>query len=308
MTTGIGATGGQVLVAYGSGSSTLVARSGAVWQSEEADSGGGLGVSMDVDADGNPHLAYYTAEGGVRHAHSVSGSPWEVTDLGDAGGAPEPAWTTSISLAQDGTHWVAWQAGEELAAATNEGGEFAEVEVRSSSGGSRPQIGAGAEGVAYLGWHDTEDLSLNVSVRTDEEVPLAGPPGGAATPQPGPTDGGDDGGPPPCEPEGTELQIVAPVGAAGTGFDTDCLAAPASEAFTIDFDNQDAGVPHNVTIYASQQDGSSFSDPLGGAGGPSETITGPDTTTYDVDPLDPIVGFFQCDLHPTTMTGTFVVQ
>jgi len=301
MTTGIGVAGPQVIVAYGSAGSTLVARSGAVWQSEEADADGGLGVGLDLDAGGNPHLSYYTAEGGVRHAHSVDGSPWEVTDLGDANGTPEAGWLTSISVAEDGTHWVGWQAGDELAAATNAGGSFEPVEVRSSTGGSRPQIGAGAEGVAYLGWHDTEDLSLNVSVRTDEEPPLAGPPGGAVTPQPGPTDGGDDGGPPPCEPEGTELQVAAPVGGAGTGFDTDCLAAPAGEAFTIEFDNQDTGVPHNVAIYDSEQAAQELFV--------GEIVTGPDQVTYEPDPIpDPGVLFFRCDVHPTTMTGSFVVQ
>ena len=34
-----------------------------------------------------------------------------------------------------------------------------------------------------------------------------------------------------------------------TAFDASCLAAPANEAFTIDFDNMDAGVPHNISIY-----------------------------------------------------------
>lgn len=301
MTTGIGSAGGRVLVAYGSGTTTFVARSGQIWESEQADADGGLGVDLHLDGDGNPHLSYYTSEGGVRHAHSVGGSPWEVTDLGDAGSTPEAGWITSISLAQDGTHWVGWQAGDELAAATNQGGSFEPVEVRSSAGGTRPQIGAGAEGTAYLGWHDTEDLSLNVSVRSDDDPLLAGPPAETEAPQPGPTDGGGDGGPPPCEPEGTELQIAAPVGAAGSGFETDCLAAAAGDAYTIAFDNQDSGVPHNVAIYDSEQAAQEFFV--------GEIITGPDTITYEPDPIDEAGQyFFRCDVHPTTMTGTFVVQ
>lgn len=310
--TGIGIAEGGAVVAYGSGGTTYVARDlGEAWESEEVDAGG-LGVALDLDADGNPHLSYYASDGAVRHAHSVAGSPWEVSDVGEAPGGPRGDWLTSISLDQGGVHWVAWQTSEGLALASNEEGSFQEEELPGTQGGARPQVAAGAEGAVYLAWHDTEDGTANVSSRTAEEPLLAGPPETGGAPQPGPTGGGGDGGgqtgPPPCEPEGTELAIVAPVGAVAEGFDTDCLAAPAGEAFTIDFDNQDTGVPHNVTIYPSAEAGASFSDPLGGAGSASENIVGPATTTYEVDPLQEGIFFFQCDLHPTTMTGDFVVQ
>jgi plastocyanin len=40
-----------------------------------------------------------------------------------------------------------------------------------------------------------------------------------------------------------------------------------------------------------------------------DTITAPDNITYDVDPIDePGQYHFQCDVHPTTMSGTFVVK
>ncbi len=48
-----------------------------------------------------------------------------------------------------------------------------------------------------------------------------------------------------CEPSGTLLTLVAH----NVAFDTNCLAASAGKAFTIAFDNQDPGVPHNVSIY-----------------------------------------------------------
>jgi plastocyanin len=38
-----------------------------------------------------------------------------------------------------------------------------------------------------------------------------------------------------------------------------------------------------------------------------EMVTGPGTVTYEVDALEPGTYFFRCDVHPTTMTGTFVV-
>jgi plastocyanin len=91
--------------------------------------------------------------------------------------------------------------------------------------------------------------------------------------------------------------------AQGTAFDTDCLAAPADTAFSLVLDNQDAGIPHNVTIYED----SSLSRRLGGASGAGDFITGPDQLTYEISALSPGTYFFQCDLHPPQMNGAFVV-
>lgn len=82
-------------------------------------------------------------------------------------------------------------------------------------------------------------------------------------------------------------------------FDTDCLAAPAGKPFTIVFDNQDPSIPHNLSIYTD--DGATESLYTG------EIVTGPDVVTYRVDALEAGTYFFRCDVHPTTMTGTFVV-
>ncbi|HEX6261321.1 MAG TPA: hypothetical protein VF097_00590 [Actinomycetota bacterium] len=304
MSTGIGITQNGAIVAYGSGPTTYVARDlEDRWESEEVDAGG-LGVSLDLDADGNPHVSYYTSDGTVRHAHSVGGGPWETSDVGSAGQGPGSDWVTSISVDPEGVHWVAWQTAEGLGLASNEEGSFQEHDLPGTQGGVRPQVATGAEGAVYVAWHDTEDGTANVSSRTSEEPLLAGPPETGA-PQPGPTGdggggGGGDGGPPPCEPSGTELAIVAPVGAVADGFDTDCLAAPAGEAFTIDFDNQDTGVPHNVSIYADDTAAERFFE--------GEIITGPDQITYEPDPIDDAgVFYFHCDVHPN-MNGAFVVQ
>ena len=103
-----------------------------------------------------------------------------------------------------------------------------------------------------------------------------------------------------CVPSGTSLQISAQ----NTSFDKDCLAAPADQPFTIEFSNQDTGVPHNVSIYENQE----ATKLLGGATGPTDTIDGPATATYDVKPLPAGKFFFRCDVHPTAMFGTFVVK
>ncbi len=276
------------VVAFGSDGETLVAsRQGARWISETVDVDGGVGVSGAIDADGNPHLAYQTAGGGVKHAHSIDGGPWEVSDVG-SGATGSPA---SIAVDADGVHHVAWQNAEGLAYASNAAGEFAEEELPvSTAEGIRPRVGASADGIVYVAFRDEGDTEVQMAVRT-EDAPLL------AVPAPEEDGGGGGGapptGPPPCEPEGTELAIAA----SNLQFDTDCLAAPAGEAFTIEFDNQEA-VPHNVAIYQAEGGAAFFQ---------GEIITGPDTITYQPDPIDEEGNlYFQCDVHPT-MNGTFVV-
>lgn len=279
------------MVAFGSDGETLMAiqrgGEGAPWVSEALDPEGGVGLAGAVDADGNPHLAYLTSGGDVKHAHAVGTEPWEVSDVG-SGATGSPA---SIAVDAEGIHHVAWQTEDGLAYASNAGGEFAEEELPASTAeGVRPRVGAGADGTVYVAFRDEADTEVQMAVRS-EDAPLL------AVPAPE-EDGGGGGapptGPPPCEPEGTELAIAAN----NLAFDTDCLAAPAGEAFTIEFDNQEA-VPHNVAIYDSESAGTTFFQ--------GEIITGPTTTTYEPDPIDQEGNlYFQCDVHPT-MNGTFVV-
>lgn len=98
-----------------------------------------------------------------------------------------------------------------------------------------------------------------------------------------------------CAPTGAELSVTAK----DKKFDTDCLAAPAGQAFTIAFDNQDPAVRHNVAIYDT-----AHGDTVLFKG---DTIIGPSSTTYSV-PAQPAGTYeFRCDPHNKTMTGTFVV-
>jgi len=102
-----------------------------------------------------------------------------------------------------------------------------------------------------------------------------------------------------CSPSGTTVNVVAQ----GIKFDTNCLAASAGQAFTINFDNKDAGVPHNVEVYTTQGGKRLF-----GATSITDTVTGVASTTYKVSPQKPGTYYFQCDVHPTQMFGTFVVK
>lgn len=295
--TAIGVADGQVLVAYGSQGATMVARGPGTWESETADEDGGFGVSMAVDGDGNPHLAYETEGGAVKHAHSVGGGPWEVTDIAE-GGDPAAGGTT-IALDQEGIHHLAWVSADGIGYANNEEGSFAAEAVPASENGALPRLGIGPDGEALLAWYDTDDTEVQLAVRA-EDPPLLALPGAPEEPVAGPT--GQPTGPPPCQPDGTDLAIVAPPGAAATGFDTDCLAAPVGEAFTVDFTNDDT-VVHNWALYTDP----SMEEHLGG-GTIQEPIEGGESTTYEVDAIeDEGQYFFVCDFHPTTMTGTFVV-
>jgi len=297
--TAVGFSGDTILVAFGDAGRTILARSGAAaWSSEVVSSGGdptlpaagGFWVSMDVDKDGNPHLAYATREGDVGHAHSMGGGRWEISEVGEGAVGP-----TSIAVDDQGVHHVAWQTAKGISYANNADGEFRAEEVPGTTGAELPRVGTGARGAVYLAWFEPAGAGLILAIRSDREPLLAVPQPSPTGAQPIPT------GPPPCEPSGTTLTIAAPPGAAGNGFDTDCLAAPAGEPYTIEFTNDDPNVPHNVSVYDSQG-GEPFyrGDP---------TITGPDNATYQADPIDEAGQYwFQCDVHPTTMTGTFVVQ
>ncbi len=102
---------------------------------------------------------------------------------------------------------------------------------------------------------------------------------------------------PTCEPSGTELRIVA----RNIAFDQKCLAVPADTPFTIELVNEDAGVPHNLSI-ASDPD---WQDVLF----TGETFEGVETRVYEVPPLPAGVYRFRCDLHPIpAMSGTFIVK
>jgi len=97
------------------------------------------------------------------------------------------------------------------------------------------------------------------------------------------------------------VAIAAPEGAATTGFSTDALSVPSDVPFTLAFENADPAVPHNVVIY----DGADAEAPQLFRG---EIITGPATVDYAVEPLTEGEFFFNCEVHPTTMTGTMTAS
>lgn len=101
-----------------------------------------------------------------------------------------------------------------------------------------------------------------------------------------------------AEPGG--LTITAPVGASVTGFDPKELVSSPGLRFTITFDNQDTGVPHNFVL--KNPDGANVDI------GDTAFFNGPETRTYKVPALDAGEYPFVCEVHPNSMTGVLTVK
>jgi len=296
-------SGGEPVVAFGDQGRTVVARrSGGAWNIEQVPGEGGYGISLALDANGVPHVASYDVNGNVRLARSSGGGSWESADVAPTAAGPDgksdPRWSTGIGVDGEDTTFLTWSdtKANQIMLADNRGGTVTSRPVAGSTNGTNPSLALSADGQSQaLAWFDDANANLEVAQTASGGLVLAHPTAPAATP----TGKNQPTAQPACEPDGTTLQISAQ----NLTFDKNCLAAPAGEAFTIEFTNQEA-VPHNVEIFTD----SSATTRLGGATGPGDIVTGPATVTYQVDPLEPGTYYFHCDIHPTTMNGAFVVK
>jgi cytochrome c oxidase subunit 2 len=98
------------------------------------------------------------------------------------------------------------------------------------------------------------------------------------------------------QPGGTPPIAIA---ALNVAYDTSTLSAPADTPFQIEFDNQDANIPHNVAIHEGS--------PTGPEVFRGEVFPGPAKMTYDVPALAAGNYGFICSVHPN-MAGTLTVQ
>jgi outer membrane protein assembly factor BamB/plastocyanin len=84
-------------------------------------------------------------------------------------------------------------------------------------------------------------------------------------------------------------------------FNMSTITVKSGSQVTINFNNMDAGVPHNFAAYTN----SAATTPIF----VGQIINGVATTAYTFTaPSTPGTYFFRCDAHPTTMTGQFIVQ
>jgi len=118
-------------------------------------------------------------------------------------------------------------------------------------------------------------------------------PGGAASAAPS----GSPAGSPAAS--GGAAETVLQLAAANIAYDQTDLTAPAGVPFQIAFTNNDAGIPHNVSIHQGSPTGTEV---FKGA-----IFTGVATQTYDVPALPAGTYSFVCSVHPN-MTGTLTVK
>jgi plastocyanin len=132
----------------------------------------------------------------------------------------------------------------------------------------------------------------SVSPDANAVIPSPGlPPSAGASPSPSVPAGSS---PAPAE---TTIELTA----ANIKFDKSTITVPAGKPVIISFTNQDAGIPHNFAVYTDSSASQSIFT--------GEIITGKASTTYTFTaPTARGTYFFRCDVHPTLMTGQFIVQ
>ncbi len=100
-------------------------------------------------------------------------------------------------------------------------------------------------------------------------------------------------------PAGSANADLVTISASGIAFEQAAVTAPAGKPFQIQFENKDAGIPHNVALHKGDASGQELFK--------GDIFPGVATKTYDVPALGPGAYAFACTVHPT-MTGTLTVQ
>ncbi|HEY6566185.1 MAG TPA: hypothetical protein VI341_01590 [Actinomycetota bacterium] len=298
--TQIGVTSAGPTVAYidDGQDAVMIAVRGAdgIWTTSTVASGVEAdGLSMAVDPDGNGLLAFYEGDG-VKLA-AQDGTQWTVTDvatvdLGDAAqGTGNFAPTTGVAVDEQGVRYVAFMnAGSVQLVSSADGSTYEAVETGNLGAAAFPALAVTPDAAGiFVTWYDDEGQLLKLGIHADlQDLQIANP-----SPTPEVSGGGaaED-----CGVDGAVvLDLVTP---AGTVFDTNCLVAPAGEGFTINYDNQAAGITHNVDAF-TEQGGESL--------GATDLEPGVVQQELSLGPLEEGSYYFQCDAHPTTMYGTLAV-
>jgi hypothetical protein len=299
--TGIGFLRGNPVVVFGDAVKHEVDAAtldGSKWVVDSVETNtDGLGLSVAVVGN-TLYASYYTGKGTVDVATIDDHAP--VTHEAGQAAKPDPndtgndAARTAVGAGKDGTIYVAWDNGENgvsFVQAGPDGTTFQPVQTSpSATSGAHPALAASDSGV-YISWYDTVTQDLMVGVIADVQNLIV------ANPQPSivPSASSSGGA---CDKSKTlQLDIVAQ----NTAFDPTCMIAPASQAFTINFDDKDsvsATGQHNIAILDKQGGTALFT---------GDPVDGPKQVPYDVDALKAGTYFFQCDFHPAQMTGTLQV-
>jgi plastocyanin len=94
--------------------------------------------------------------------------------------------------------------------------------------------------------------------------------------------------------------ITVDLVAENIAFDKSVITVPSGAHVTVNFVNRDSGVPHTFSVYETAAAQKVIFR--------GQVVTGLAKIKYNFDvPTDPGTYFFRCDIHPTQMTGKFVV-
>lgn len=122
----------------------------------------------------------------------------------------------------------------------------------------------------------------------------------SATPAATPTPSGKTPAGPTATAAPAGKAITISLTAQNMAFDKNTITVSAGASVTIDFNNKDTGISHNFALYTDSTATKSIFV--------GQIIMGPATTQYKFTaPTMPGTYFFRCDVHPTQMTGSFVV-
>ena len=236
------------------------------------------------------YAAYYTGAGKVDVATWKDGA-WttaKVADTADpdATATGNAAPSTAVTVDASGTVYVAWEdSGIQLW--SDASGSFASVDVgHEVSTGSDPSLAASDNGVA-LAWYETTQQNQMIGFLGDLADVLVAQPSPSLTVSQGPAGG--------RRRAARTARSLSTWSRKDTAFEVTCLVAAAGQPFTINFDNQDAGIPHNIAIFKD----SSATPALCSRARWSPDRSRPRTTSSRCDAG---TYFFHCDVHPT-MTG-----
>jgi plastocyanin len=98
-----------------------------------------------------------------------------------------------------------------------------------------------------------------------------------------------------CPAASMSLKITA----SNTKFDTNCLAGTANQPLTLSYENKDQ-TTHGLVFLESHTAAEPFFR--------VEVFTGPKTQSVTIPAQRPGTYAFHCQVHPTAMSGTFVVK
>ncbi|HEX3300283.1 MAG TPA: hypothetical protein VHW68_09235 [Actinomycetota bacterium] len=295
--TGIGFVGGAATVVYADpGTKQVVAltQKGTAWTPATVATGvTGFGLSFAAAGDAAV-AAFYTGDGAVDAAGFAQGA-WTVTKVADVTTDPDEtvnggdASSTAAAIGSGGTLYVAYDdQGIHLSSGTD---SFSAVDLGPTvSTGIDPSLAATDKGAVALGWYDT--LAQN------QMIGYLGNVTGIVVARPSPSLTRASAAPAPSGSStcGKDKKVQLDQTAQGIAFTETCLVG-APGKFTVNFDNKDAGVPHNFAVLVDK--GGKVIDA-------TKVQTGPDQETLPLD-LQAGTYYFECQVHPDTMFGTLAV-